>query len=87
MRVVLGRLEAARIDIERTIDQSESRTEWRGLVRSVLVHWLGELFTEGMGHTKDLQTSLDIARRQIESQKQLISDLQDEVQILRDKQS
>jgi len=87
MRTVAGRLEAVRIDIERTIDDSESRTHWRTLVRSVLMHWLGELFTEGQGHTKDLQTALDIAQRQIEALKLLNTDLQDEVRILRKQQS
>jgi hypothetical protein len=83
MRVVMGRLEAARIDIEKTIDASESRSHWRTLVRSVLTYWLSELYNEGRGHTKDLQTSLDIARKQIEALKLVNADLQDEVRILR----
>ena len=87
MHVVLSRLEAVRIDIERTIDQSDNRTHWRALVRSVLVHWLSELFIEGEGHTKDLVTALDIARKQIEQLKLTNDDLRDEIRILRNEQA
>lgn len=83
MRTVLGRLEPVRIDIEKTIDDSQSRTHWRTLVRSVLVYWLSELFNEGQGHTKDLQTALDIALKQNEMLKIVTADLQDELRILR----
>jgi len=82
-RVILARLEAVRIDIEKTIDDSQNRTHWRTLVRSVLVHWLGEFYNEGMGHTKDLQTALDISQKQVEVLKLVNADLQDEVRILR----
>ena len=82
MSIVRARLEAARIDIEKTIDASQSRTHWRTLVRSVLVHWLSELFTEGRGHTKDLQISLEIALRQIDTLNLVNAGLQAEVRIL-----
>lgn len=84
-QVVLMRLEAVRIDIEKTIIASTSRVQWRTAVRSVLVYWLSEFFTEGMGHTKDLETALNIARKQIEQLKLVNAHLQEEVRILRDK--
>jgi len=83
MRTIMGRLEAVRIDIEKTIDDSQSRTHWRTLVRSVLMYWLGELFNEGQAHTKNLQTALDISQKQVEAFKLVNADLQDEIRILR----
>jgi hypothetical protein len=83
MPAVLARLEAARIDIEKTIDQSGSRIHWRTLVRGVLIHWLGELFQEGQGRAEELKTELAIAQRQVEALQVVNADLQDEVRILR----
>lgn len=85
MQSVLGKLESVRTDIEKTIDASQSRTHWRSLVRPVLIEWLGELFTDGEGHTNDLETALEIATTQVAHLKQVNLDLQDEVTILRAK--
>jgi hypothetical protein len=64
-KAVFYNLETARADIERTIDNSESREHWRSLARGVLMHWLGEMFDEGLGYVKDLESALDISRKQV----------------------
>jgi hypothetical protein len=63
--LVLNHLETVRADIEHSIDQSDSREHWRSLVRGVLLHWLGQVFDEGVGHQKDLQTSIEILQEQV----------------------
>lgn len=65
-RAALNHLDMVIADIERTIDQSESREKWREAMRGVMVHWLAVLYEEGAGHTKDLETSLAILRNQVE---------------------
>ena len=62
-------LDSVREAIERTIDDSDSRQHWRVLVKGVLVYWLGELYEEGSGYTKDLETSIAVLRKQVESLK------------------
>ena len=69
MRTVLNHLEMVRTDIERTIDQSDNRDQWREIVRGVLVYWLSSLYDEGAGYTKDLETSLAILHDQIDGLK------------------
>jgi aspartate-semialdehyde dehydrogenase len=72
--VVLNHFEAVRVDIEKTIEQSETREQWRDAVRGVLLYWLGQLYDEGAGYTKDLETSVGILRRQIEQLKKYRED-------------
>ena len=73
-RIVLNHLEMVRADIERTVDQSDEREKWREAVRGVLMYWLSNLYEEGAGYTKDLETSLAILRNQVEYLKKQLQD-------------
>ena len=73
-RVILNHLEAVIEDIEKTIEKSHTREEWRVEVRGVLLYWLGCIYDEGAGYTKDLETSVHILRVQLDSlKKQLLA--------------
>lgn len=68
-RAVSYALESVRADIERSIDDSETREHWRTLVRSVLVHWLGHMYDEGVSSAADLESALNIVRQQLDTQR------------------
>ena len=74
-RAISSNLDSARVDIERTIDESSTRDHWRNLIKGTLMYWLGQLYDEGSGHTKDLETSLAILRRQVSELKKENDDL------------
>jgi hypothetical protein len=86
-KAVFYNLETVRADVERTIDNSESREHWRSLVRGVLMHWLGELFDDGLGYVKDLESALDISRKQVLELKRQNERLRAQVEALRDHES
>lgn len=65
-RIILNHLEMVRAEIERTVEQSDDRDQWRESVRGVLMYWLGCLYDEGAGYTKDLETSIAILRNQVD---------------------
>jgi hypothetical protein len=65
-RVVLNHLEAVCDALEEAIHKSATQDEWRDASRGVLLYWLGILYDEGAGYTKDLETSLSILRTQLE---------------------
>jgi hypothetical protein len=72
-RIVLNNLEMVIADLERTIDQSDSKERWREAARGVLMHWLSTLYEEGAGYTKDLETSMAILRNQVDYLKKKIT--------------
>lgn len=78
-RAVFYNLETARADIERTIDDSDSREHWRTLVPGVLTHWLGLMYDEGVGTTADLESAVNILRQQLDTQRALNRDLKAEL--------
>lgn len=78
-RAVSYALESVRADIERSIDDSETREHWRTLVRSVLVHWLGHMYDEGASGIADLESGLNIVRQQLDTQRMLNRDLKAEL--------
>jgi hypothetical protein len=79
-RTVLNHLESVRVDIERTVDKSETREHWRALVRGTLMHWLGEMFDAGKGHTTDLETANSVLQSQNDRLKQLNTELRLELE-------
>lgn len=72
--MILNHLEMVRADIERTVVNSDDQDKWREAVRGVLIYWLGQLYDEGAGYTKDLETSLSILRNQVEYLKKQLAD-------------
>ncbi len=64
-RIILNNLEIVRADIERTIENTDDREQWREAVRGSLMYHLGCLYDEGAGYTKDLETSVAILRDQV----------------------
>ena len=80
---VYASLESAREAVERTVNESNSREHWRALVKGVLIYWLGELYEEGAGYTKDLETSIAVLRKQVESLKRDHAALKVQYEILR----
>lgn len=75
-RIVLNHVDMVRADIERTVEQSADRDAWREAVRGVLMYWLINLYDEGAGYTKDLETSLAILRIQVDYLKKQLQDQQ-----------
>lgn len=69
-KAVFYYLESVRADIEKTLDHADSRAKWRGMVRGVLAYWLEQLFDEGAGNLKDLQTSIEVLKAHLTSLKQ-----------------
>jgi hypothetical protein len=72
-RVILNNLESVRADIERTVEESDDKERWRERVRGVLMYHLGNLYDEGAGYTKDLETSVSILRNQVDQLKQQLA--------------
>jgi len=73
-RIVLNNLELIRADIERSVEQSDNKDQWRESVRGVLIYHLSSIYDEGSGYTKDLETSLAILRNQVVYLKKQLED-------------
>jgi hypothetical protein len=75
VRTVLHYIESVLDDIDHSIEESESRDEWKLRVRGILAHWMGAVYDEGVGERKDIETANQILKKQVEMLRALNKDL------------